>query len=125
MAKRLSKALRGKRRWLGVLVDNRIANRKQFEKMLTDLDIGYSLKKPIRLMDFKNNKDYDKPERVEEFLDDSDLPKDVGAAIIEVQLNDYTDVRNLISEFDFFYKTGLLSYTASGKIKLVRERIFG
>lgn len=125
MAKRLSKALRGKRRWLGILVDSRITNRKQFEKILSDIGAEFSLKKPIRLMDFKNNKHYDEPENVIQFLADKEMRNDVGAAIIEVQLEDYDDVRNLISESDFFYHKGALSFTTSGKIRLVRERIFG
>ena len=125
MAKRLSKALRGKRRWLGILVDSRITNRKQFEKILSDVGAEFSLKKPIRLMDFKNNKHYVQPENVRQFLANKEMPNDVGVAIIEVQLDDYSQVRKLISEYDFFNDKGALSYTASGKIRLVRERIFG
>ena len=125
MAKRLSKALRGKRRWLGILVDSRITNRKQFEKILSDVGAEFSLKKPIRLMDFKNNKHYVQPENVSQFLANKEMPNDVGVAIIEVQLDDYSQVRKLISEYDFFNDKGVLSYTASGKIRLVRERIFG
>ena len=125
MAKRLSKALRGKRRWLGILVDKRFTNRKQFEKILLEIGAEFSLKKPIRLMDFKNNIHYNEPEKVKQFLADKEMPNEVGAAIIEVQLGDYNDVRNLISEHDFFHHKGALSYTASGKIRLVRERIFG
>ena len=125
MAKRLSKALRGKRRWLGILVNSRITNRKQFEKILSDVGAEFSLKKPIRLMDFKNNKHYVQPENVRQFLANKEMPNDVGVAIIEVQLDDYNDVRKLISEHDFFKDKGALSYTASGKIRLVRERIFG
>ena len=125
MAKRLSKALRGKRRWLGILVDSRITNRKQLEKILSEVGAEFSLKKPIRLMDFKNNKHYVQPENVRQFLANKEMPNDVGVAIIEVQLDDYSQVRKLISEYDFFKDKGALSYTASGKIRLVRERIFG
>ena len=76
-------------------------------------------------MDFKNSDHYNEPEKVKQFLGDREMPSDVGAAIIEVQLEDYDDVRNLISESDFFYHKGALSFTTSGKIRLVRERIFG
>ena len=63
MAKRLSKALRGKRRWLGILVDSRITNRKQLEEILSGIHNEFSLKKPIRLMDFKNNKHYNEQKK--------------------------------------------------------------
>ena len=76
-------------------------------------------------MDFKNNKHYVQPENVRQFLANKEMPNNVGVAIIEVQLDDYTQVRKLISEHDFFNDKGALSYTASGKIRLVRERIFG
>ena len=124
MAKRLSKALRGKRRWLGILVDSRITNRNQLEKILSGIHTEFSLKKPIRLMDFKNNKHYNVTEKVRQFLADKEMSNDVGVAIIEVQLDDYNDVRKLISEHYFFYHKGALTYTASGKIRLVRERLF-
>ena len=125
MAKRLSKALRGKRRWLGILVEHHITNREQLEKVLSEIGTEFFLKKPIRLMDFKNSDQYKESEKVKQFLNDREMPNDVGAAIIEVQLEDYDDVRNLISESDFFYHKGALSFTTSGKIRLVRQRIFG
>ena len=52
MAKRLTKALRGKRRWFGIHVDGQFSTRNQLTNHLNMLSSKWELTKPLRLMDF-------------------------------------------------------------------------
>ena len=92
MAK-LRKAARGKRRWLGLSVDESITNR---EDLISHLETLSCLGERWRLYDFKD-----------------------GFAIVRVGLPYYQLVReNLESDSSL-----LKSISSSGKIKLVRERL--
>jgi len=88
MAKRLTKALRGKRRW--------------FNSLASDL----KLSKQIRLMDFQLSSE-----------------GEFSLAIIEVKLLDYDLLREKIDNDESIDTFGVQSITASGKIRLVRDRL--
>ena len=55
MAKRLSKALRGKRRWFGLAIDANYTTRKDVEKILISISSDFEVSKKLRLMDFVNS----------------------------------------------------------------------
>jgi hypothetical protein len=82
--KKLSKAKRGKRRWIGLEVPS----------AMTRDSLNEILPKGYRLYDLVEEK-----------------------AIIRVKLQDYPSSREVLE------KLGLKTNTASGKIKLVRERL--
>ncbi|HIF16496.1 MAG TPA: hypothetical protein EYQ85_04510 [Candidatus Poseidoniales archaeon] len=82
--KKLSKAKRGKRRWIGLEVPS----------TTTRDSLNEILPKGYRLYDLVDEK-----------------------AIIRVKLQDYSSSREVLE------KLGLKTNTASGKIKLVRERL--
>ncbi len=104
MAPKLSKAKRGKRRWIGLQVDQRYENRKQLEDTLkhtTDI-VGEGSK--LRLYDFNKG------------IGDSAQRK----CIIVVSLEYSTQIK------DYFSKNpqlGIETLTTSGKIRLVRQRL--
>ena len=52
MAKRLSKALRGKRRWFGLAVNESLDSRRSVESVLKSIISDLELVKKLRLMDF-------------------------------------------------------------------------
>ena len=57
MAKRLTKALRGKRRWFGINVDGQFSTRNQLTNHLNMLSSKWELTTPLRLMDFNVSSD--------------------------------------------------------------------
>ena len=85
MAKKLTKALRGKHRWIGCLHDG-FASRDALERHLAEI--------PVKLFDMED-----------------------GKCILKVSHSDYEAVKVTLSE------GRVVSQTASGKIKLVRERL--
>ena len=90
---RLRKAARGKRRWLGLEVDTRLDTRDDLQAVLKRIP---ALGEEWSLYDFKDN-----------------------YAIVRVRLEHYADARSVLeSGFE-----GIRCVTASGKIKLVRERL--
>lgn len=106
MAKRLTKALRGKRRWFGINVSNKFSTRNQLTEHLNLLSKEFDLTKTIRLMDF-------------EFPSNSEF----AIAIIEVKLQDSKLLRTNIEDEKAIENFGIQSITASGKIRLVRDRL--
>ena len=106
MAKRLTKALRGKRRWFGIKVDSQYTTRRQLSDHLNSLASNLKLSKQIRLMDFELSAE-------DEF----------SLAIIEVKLPDYKLLRENIDNDESIDTFGVQSITASGKIRLVRDRL--
>ena len=106
MPKRLTKALRGKRRWFGIKVGSQYTNRKQLSDQLNSLAIGLKLSKQIRLMDFELSND-----------------DDFSLAIIEVKLPDSKLLREKIDNEESINTFGVQSITTSGKIRLVRDRL--
>ena len=85
MAKKLTKALRGKRRWIGCICQD-FNSRSELEKHLSEL--------PVKIYDFENDK-----------------------CIIVVGLTNYDSVKESLSS------GRVISQTASGKIRLVRDRM--
>ena len=106
MAKRLTKALRGKRRWFGINVDNKFSTRNQLAEHLNLLSKELELTKTIRLMDFE--------------LSSS---SEFALAIIEVKLQDSKLLRANIEDEKAIENFGIQSITTSGKIRLVRDRL--
>jgi len=106
MAKRLTKALRGKRRWFGINVNSQFSTRNQLAEHLNLLSSKWELTRPIRLMDF-------------EFSSAGEL----SLAIIEVKLQDSKLLRTNIGDEKAIDEFGIRSITTSGKIRLVRDRL--
>ena len=107
MAKRLSKALRGKRRWIGVIVSADIKSKQHALKSLEMLFIDSELGEIPRLTEFNQ----------------SQLSSGQSVAIIQVKLPDYNKVRDILDTKQEDQGKIFTSYTSSGKIRLVRERI--
>ena len=106
MAKRLTKALRGKRRWFGINVNCQFSTRNQLTEHLNMLSSKWELTKPIRLMDFELSSD-----------------GEFALAIIEVKLQDSKLLRTNIGDEKAIDEFGIRSITTSGKIRLVRDRL--
>jgi len=106
MAKRLTKALRGKRRWFGINVNSQFSTRNQLAEHLNMLSSKWELTRPIRLMDF-------------EFSSEGEF----SLAIIEVKLQDSKLLRTNIGDEKAIDEFGIRSITTSGKIRLVRDRL--
>ena len=114
MAKRLTKALREKRRWVGVMVDPSCQGRKEVEKHLEALMSSIDTKPDIRLMDWWAH------DRRTSLGEPTPLTADhphVGLAVIRIHLKDARLLRGMLEQH------GLKSLTTSGKIRLVRERL--
>ena len=106
MAKRLTKALRGKRRWFGINVNSQFSTRNQLAEHLNLLSSKWKLTKPLRLMDF-----------------DFSTEGGLSLAIIEVKLQDSKLLRANIGDEKAIDIFGIQSITTSGKIRLVRDRL--
>ena len=119
MAKRLSKALRGKRRWVGVLIHATLNSRDKVELSLQTLSSTLGDVR-LRLFDciVANEREHNTTVEATE-----ELPATGGLAIIEVPLAAYTDLRTLLEHENALASHGLQSLTASGKIRLVRQRL--
>ena len=107
MAKRLSKALRGKRRWIGIIIPTHISTKGQLLEHLEKLSVAGEISKIPRLIEFNV----------------SNLSNGRSTGIIEVRLEDYETLRRLLRNDDQNNEAKVVSFTASGKIKLVRERM--
>lgn len=123
MAKRLSKALRGKRRWLGVAFASDLQTRKEVNTSI-EAAFGHLVEaKPIRLMDFHAHGS-EQAELTEQHLSgDQDAVVGVGYGILEVPHEVYEAVRTLAKSPEALDDLSLMSLTSSGKIRLVRERL--
>ena len=115
MTKRLSKALRGKRRWLGVTIDNRYKSRNDLEIVLEATGTTLNLSRKLRLMDFVGSDNY---VGVSQFESES-----LGVAIMQVSLEDIALVREHLNQELIAKEIGISTITTSGKIRLVRERL--
>jgi hypothetical protein len=144
MAK-LGKAARGKRRWLGVAVDNRLTSRPDVEKIMAEIP---ALSR-ARLYDFfslKNIHANDGNGGVDELgrsTESENIPikgtrlsvtsdnetetglnlpeedQDRGLAIFRLPLSDCAAARQALSQNDSLFQP----LTTSGKIRLVRDRL--
>jgi len=119
MAKRLSKALRGKRRWVGIECLAQFESRSSFEKHLSEVLHPLEDTKPFRLMDFH-------PAHSEVAIAAVSALGGIenhGFAILEIPHSEYQSVRQFIESEDSLLTHGIRSITSSGKIRLVRERL--
>ena len=107
MAKRLTKALRGKRRWLGVLVSPQIKSKSQMVSIIEKFSQNLKLNSEPKIMDFSTNQ----------------LTDGYGTGILQVKLADSFVIREHLEADDSLEKNGFSSLTTSGKIRLVRERL--
>ena len=119
MAKRLSKALRGKRRWLGLVFMSMFPDRLSFENHLRSVLEGASIPPEIRLMDFY----HPQSEKAKESHLSSEFSKAHGYAVVEVRHPSYQRVREIFGHEDAMSMYDVRSFTSSGKIRLVRERM--
>ena len=123
MAKRLSKALRGKRRWFGLAIDANYTTRKDVEKILTSISSDFEVSKKLRLMDFVNSDSEKKSDESQLDLIPKSINSPFGLAIVEVPLESSQKFREQLSQEINISNYGLESLTMSGKIRLVRERL--
>ena len=120
MAKRLSKALREKRRWLGVLIHPRLSDRSAVEETLEDLSKTLTTQPKLRLMDFVRQDQRSNGEAATQLSQQH--PKG-GLAIVRTPLSAVHELRGLLEEETSFDNRGIMGLTTSGKIRLVRQRL--
>ena len=120
MAKRPSKALREKRRWLGVMVDASYEERTEVERLLVSLaeHLGENLN--LRLMDFWS---VEKLASLEREAATVNPPSAGGLAILRIYLSDTPSVRAALEGEEALALHGMMGLTTSGKIRLVRQRL--
>ena len=118
MAKRLTKALREKRRWIGVLVEPACMTRSDVEERLDALAMTLEPVPDIRLMDFFHSKQRHELNTPAEFS-----AEEGGIAILRIHLKDAPRLRPLLQAEDAIDQHGIRSLTTSGKIRLVRQRL--
>ena len=126
MAKKLSKALRGKRRWFGVAVSPQIETRKELENSLQQLQAILACDKKIRLMDFfSSTNDVAKSAHtnLENSLPSHSLQGDEGFAIIQVPHEVSAEFRKLLDNESGYSEYSMMSVSMSGKIRLIRQRL--
>ena len=120
MAKRLTKALREKRRWVGVMVDPSCQNREEVEERLGALISPLDTKPNVRLMDWWA---HDRRTSLGEPTPLTAEHLHVGLAVIRIHLKDARLLRGMLESESALKQHGLKSLTTSGKIRLVRERL--
>ena len=123
MAKRLSKALRGKRRWFGLAIDANYTTRKDVEKILTKISSEFEFPKKLRLMDFLHSVSNKKSDQSQLELIPKSISSPFGLGIVEVPLESSQKFRELLSQETNISNYGMESLTMSGKIRLVRDRL--
>ena len=119
MAKRLSKALRGKRRWVGVACSPEFENRSSLQAHMEQLWNVFGIDSKIRLMEFYPASSQEGKE-ITATLDASE-PR--AYAILQVPHPSFALLRSFIESEDSMPLHKLRSCTSSGKIRLVRERM--
>ena len=126
MAKKLTKALRGKRRWIGVAVSPEMTTRSQLQTAVNNLQQLLGSKKEIKLMDFFSSGSEGAElahTNLKETLPKVALNGDEGLAIIQVPHEVSSEFRTLIETEQGYAEYSMLSVTMSGKIRLIRERL--
>lgn len=123
MAKRLSKALRGKRRWMGVAFPSAISSRSKATDAIASAFVGFDDDAKIRLMDFHSaTTDQSLQTSLHLYGSESSVePRSYG--ILEMPHEVYNDVRSKIESEDALASHSIKSIISSGKIRLVRERM--
>ena len=120
MAKRLTKALREKRRWVGVMVDPSCQHREDVEKHIHAMTSSLNTEPNIRLMDWWP---LDRRSSLGEATPLTADHPHVGLAILRIHLKDAPFLRGVLESGSALEQHGLQSLTTSGKIRLVRERL--
>ena len=124
MAKRLSKALRGKRRWIGILVSSRYQTRSSLNGLISSITSTFESERPIKLMEFHPSENDVAQAALEHLRMTVGLTEeDVGVAILQVPLEQTKGLRALIGTEDAIRRMEIKCITTSGKIRLVRERM--
>jgi hypothetical protein len=124
MAKRLSKALRGKRRWIGILVSSRYQTRSSLNGLISSIASTFESERPIKLMEFHSSEDDIALAALEHLRTTTEFTeRDVGVAILQVPLEQAKGLRALIGTEEAIRTMEIKCITTSGKIRLVRERM--
>ena len=119
MAKRLTKALRGKRRWVGIECTSQFESRSSLGGHLSSLFQSIEQSTTFRLMEFYPA-DSEVAKSTVSALEGSE-PR--GFGILEIPHPAYQGVRLLIESENSLLDHAVRSLTSSGKIRLVRERL--
>ena len=123
MAKRLSKALRGKRRWLGVAFALEVQSRNEANDIIRRTFGHITMKQPIRLMDFHPHGS-DQATASNAHLEEAEGSNfSFGYGILQVPHESYGEVKTLTQDEECMTRNSIRSLTSSGKIRLVRERL--
>jgi len=113
MGGKISKAKRPKRRWIGITIPSSIRLRSELVKVFESSNLSNFR---IKLYDCHLSDSVEaQNSRIHCQLSD-----DVGIAIVSVLLSEYKDVREILQSKN---ELGLSSFSSSGKIRLVRERM--
>ena len=119
MAKRLSKALRGKRRWVGIACSPEFENRSSLQVHLGQLWTKFGIDSKIRLMEFYPASSPE-AEQIKAMID---ALQPQAYAVLQVPHPSFALLRSFIENEDSMLSYKLRSCTSSGKIRLVRERM--
>ena len=120
MTKRLSKALRQKRRWIGLAVAAHLDHRSGAEEVLETIARQIDAEGPVRLMDFLPQSERDDSKEATELVA---AHAHAGLAIVRVDLRDAQRFRAILAREGAMNDHGFTTLTTSGKIRLVRERL--
>jgi hypothetical protein len=123
MAKRLSKALRGKRRWLGVAFSTDVLERQQAKKAVSNAFGDFIEDKPIRLMDFHALGSVQAVSTAHHLAEEDQEAIYLSYGVLEVPHEIYARVRDAAQADGVLSELSVVSITSSGKIRLVRERL--
>ena len=123
MAKRPSKALRGKRRWLGVAFAAEIQSRNEAKEVIQHTFGHLTTKQPIRLMDFHPHGSDQASASNVHLEGGEDSSSAFGYGILQVPHDSYTEVKTIAQDAESMSRNSIRSLTSSGKIRLVRERL--
>ena len=123
MAKRLSKALRGKRRWVGVGFPSAIQDRSDAVSVIEAAFAHIRTEKGIRLMDFHEHSSA-QGQTTQHHLEAEGSPiEPLSYGVLQVPHEIYSQVLELTRAEDSLKNRSIFSITSSGKIRLVRERL--
>ena len=126
MAKKLTKALRGNRRWFGVAVSPEMTTRSQLQTTVNNVQQLLGSKKEIKLMDFFSGGSEGAKlahTNLNETLPKVSLNGNEGLAIILVPHEISNEFRELIETDQGYAEYSMISLSMSGKIRLIRERL--
>jgi hypothetical protein len=120
MAKRLTKALRGKRRWVGLVTAPSLQSRKDVEDKIDEIIDELDVSSTPRLMDFFRSDSETSRRFCTEILPEQE---DLGLMILRIAHQDTPALRAFLSQSSALERYGMRTYTTSGKIRLVRQRM--